>query len=380
MAYLLREEAWHLGFRDAYDLVRHHMFPIHEGERGRDGLPRDYADQVMLAFGREGFAESPAAIFDIEGAKQFVYSAWREAARGRIERAGIIAILRSLDWVPYTSKERRDIFSGPYNEFRRWAGHIRRNRNADPADVAQIGPIGEAFKLAMNTAVTDLSKARDPLAKNVAMAVVAAREKDAGRYLKLARQLYVQVRDYREKKTPYGAATIAFILANRQKGLDAFDIQCEILADALSAYEPGKSDAALRRIVDAIVYKRWNRLWEIHSRERDKAKRLNDLFCGTLERLLKKGKFSKQLFDYVRATRRGRGWTDPGAGADLFERMIRKKTFLERDYRLDWRAKSATVSYMSLLRHEFANLAKKYSPEQYFDDMFIEEARRTRYL
>jgi len=324
------QESWRLPFAEVADLFR--------------SVPADVAGKLMA---------TPLPLFSVETARDYITATAR-----RTEKAQLAALLHSLDWVPYTVEQRRTVFTIAHTEFRQWAGDAK---NKD--QTALIAALEEAFKHVFDPAIGDPAKAPSPLCQNLAKAVVATRAKDNAAYLVAARAAYALVRDYDVKKTPFGSAALAYLLQSRP---EAFDFQCEILADQLARFDPLAANRPLRETVAAV------------SANRARHKQVAAVFAKTLLEQLAKKQFSPDIFNWFRLSRRGEGGLDQTLHPEVLAKMIEQKTLLDSNWRAD--SRSATCGYQWLIRHEFNALAKDFSVVSYFDEMFAEETRRTRYV
>ncbi|MEI7953063.1 MAG: DHH family phosphoesterase, partial [Synechococcaceae cyanobacterium ELA182] len=96
----------------------------------------------------------------------------------------------------------------------------------------QLAPrINAVGRLGDPLLVVDLLTTED---REQALALAAAQDKKQEEYEKFARLAYAEIKDYSVKKTPLGAAALAFILSNRLAAFDTFNFQVEILSDQLA--------------------------------------------------------------------------------------------------------------------------------------------------
>ncbi|MBM4040948.1 MAG: tetratricopeptide repeat protein, partial [Planctomycetes bacterium] len=113
---------------------------------------------------------------------------------------------------------------------------------------------------------------------------------------------------------------------------------------------------------------------------RERTLKLNAVFGRALQALVGKGQFSPFLFDCFRGTRQGDGWNAHQQGEAVLAAMLEKRALDASSYRPHESVRSATCAYLWLIRNEFPGLSGAFPPARYFDDRFIEEASRTKYL
>ncbi|MBI2192490.1 MAG: outer membrane protein assembly factor BamD [Planctomycetes bacterium] len=435
---LVQRHAWQLNFGDPYELLTRPLWSIYRRLPRPDGqpLPGDSLARAVLHLGNTTAVQSPIALFDLAAVKDFILQAWRYGGDHPNDKSRVAAACRTLDWVPYTAEERQNLFGPVLEEFKTWSKKLQDSAaakadfeaksaaatkaeekrvealksqsdsnalaeagklaseaaraaseaktrfeqlgNVTDAELAQIKPLEEVLNPMLDPKHFDLAKSPNPLCQNLAAAVIALREKNLENYLKCARDAYHLVKNYPAQKTPFGYASLRFILANRFDLFDTFDFQVEILADQLNLGRPEESLAGT--VFDSLCSGRPN--WHSYAPATDepKMKKLNDLFAAALRNLLAKGQFSPSLFYWLRYTRNGNGWDHRHDwNVDVMERMIQEKTLFTHNYKPVWGERSMTRNIMQLVTNEFHGLhgSGRFSIYTYFADMFIEEAGRT---
>ncbi|HUT32654.1 MAG TPA: tetratricopeptide repeat protein [Planctomycetota bacterium] len=391
LEHLVRREAWHLDYHEPFDLIEGQLWPAWRDQHAQGGKKPSDADyhRALARFGADVLARTPMAL-DPRAARACVGAAWDvgDAAAGGDpnSKASLVAVLDSLAWVPYGSRERGDVFSNAHRRFRDWADWVRKDlRAANPKAAqelaSQFAPLEQAFRRALDPKA-DPAKAPNGLCRALAEAIVAESEKSQGDFLKAARTLYPLVRDCDTKRVPFGRAILAYITRCRLDAFETIDFQAEALADQLALRADRLGDAASRRILsevaEACVFLTpdhgW---WQSPLAYRDRTLRLNALFEKALADQLARGQFSPVLFDWFRATRAGDGWLERERGEALMAAIVDRKALHASDYRPDESLRSTTCSYQWLIRKEFPGLIGKYPVERHFDDLFVEEANRT---
>ena len=388
--HLVRRESWHLGYQEPFELIEGELWPAWRRLNTQAGKPPSEATYrlALARFTSDVLAKTPMAL-DPRAARACVEAAWEvgDAAVGKDpnSKASLAATLGALEWVPYTPKDRREIFTDVRRRFREWANSVRKDSKA-PQDLAsQIAPLEEALRRAVDSGA-DVSKAPNALCRALAEAIAAEGKKDQGDFLKAARTLYPLLRDCDAKREPFGRETLLYITRCRLDAFETLDFQAEALADQLGlrssqlAGKDASSARILREVAEACVFVAPDRgWWRVPKAYQDRTRRLGALFEKALADQLSRppyGGFSPLLFDWFRATRAGEGWADRESGEAVMAKIIEQKA-LPPDYRAHESVRSTTCSTMWLIRNEFPRLNTKYPVERHFDGLFVEEANRT---
>ena len=355
-AWLTQQESWNLSTTELYDLFR--------------SLPSEAPGRSQLKFGAEQTSQTPLAFFNLDAARDYITAAWRFG-----DKAKLAGYFHALDWLPYTLDQRRTVFGVAQTEFKQWANTTRlaldaAKKSKDAAKIAEVEaqaalivPIEEQFKQVLDPVIGDFGKPPTSLCQSLAKIIIAVRVKDNAALLDAARATYALVRDYDTKRTPFGSVTLAFLLQPRPELLD---FQFEILADQLTRYEPQGSNRALRETLVAL-----------QTSDRVRARRVGDAFAKTLLDQLAKNQFNREIFDWFRATRRGPNGVEQSLHPEVLAKMIEQKILLQSDYRTE---RSAACTYQWLIVNEFSPLAKDFPVASYFDALFADEVRRTRFV
>ncbi len=384
--HLVRRESWHLDAEEVYHVFRSQIWPVWRKLHAEDGKPPSETvyQKALVRFGRKHLAETPVALFDVQAAKDYVNTAWRLASDdGKpADAAGIVEHLESLAWVPYSRSDRNDIFSGPYRSFRSWAERLRnearkKDSKVDRGDLEAIVPIEEAFKAVLK-GDGDPEKAPNDLCRRLAELALATRGgRPADSAGKLVAAIYPEVSDYARRQTPAGRAVWRWVLDSRQGA--PWDIQLQAFEHLLDRYALDEPNPEVEDLIYLMLGRRY---WELNRMRRehvDLARRLNRTIEQALMKHLDKGRLPARLFDLFRATRAGNGWSHKDWGEKLIARIIEERALENSDWR-PYDIRSPAVASMWLIRNEAPGLARKYPPESYFDDWFVEDARWTRLL
>jgi TolA-binding protein len=356
--------------------------------------------KALSAWGPEGIARTPIALFQPDVAAAWLASAFGVASQE--DKSAFTAELRRLDWVPWDEKARKAAINPAHAAFKQWADQVRNQlkaaqaaAKATPQDKAksdevakwektagQIAPLEEEFKKAFDVnvaAAADWSKLADPLAMHLGRCVEAVRTKKVDAYIASGREAYKLVRGVPAQKAPFGSAALQWLLGNLAEDFDTSDFQAEVIADQLAAWQPGAPSAAIVAIDAALAAGRPNgNFTNVPKARAPQALKLNAVIGKAILAQLQANRFEPELFTRFRFTRMGQGWVDKEAGKEVLAKLIDTKAFIVHKYHPI--LPSATASYQWFIRQEFQSLAKTYPPETYFDDMFVEESKANGWL
>jgi len=393
--HLMARESWHVAMTDYHRLLRDEIFPACErlAKSAKKELPKDARYAAWLHFGEKYLTKTPIAMYDTSSVQYYLRAVWRVSGTDPNDKTQVARHLKLLAWAPfYRDRNRRSARAEMLNSLnqsaRQWSDALRRAAKqkrrdgkpaVDPKLLAQIAPLQEALRAAR--APADPSKAPNELCKAMAEAMIATYARDDATRIKAERRAYHQVKNYDKAATPCGRDVFQRISSGSARQQKNLDFQIEMLADQLASFRPGDSEEKLDRLMGAVFSRRYEwALRQTHARNKDQCLKINALLARALGRMIDRGKFSAKMFDWYRGTRVGRGWNGGAAGQELMEKVIAGKLFHSSGYRAHESSLSATTSYMRIVRDEFPGLAKKYPPATWFDDMFVEEARKAKFL
>ena len=351
LKHLAEKESWMFNANDLMRTIPEQLKQIDSAfPRNRKERPeRAYARYIAV-----GLLTAPIPLMVDNG--QLLGPLWKDG-----DRAKMPEYLHRLDWVPLSADQRAQAFKGIQGEFRKWSDQVRRQEGAAKkspekkkqwdAQIALIKRLDQTFKQVMDQKVFDASKAPSPLLGHLAK--MNKGNKAA------ARKAYALLRNYDEKKLPFGAVAFDAIVRKHGKS-DAWDIQAEVYGDQLLRLAlTGRSQhervpirmrgmkAGLRTKVEASVAK------------------------ATLA-MLKAGKFNGTVFDSYRQVR-----ANNAAGRAIFSKLVEGKFLLKHPgYKIAGRTTAAT-KYQWLLGREFQWMNNTYPRDSYFDDIFAEEVVKT---
>ena len=371
---LIKQSSWHLGFEQAHRLIVRDLVTasgrLADGEIGSEARRK-----ALIQLGREHLTDGPLGIFSPQSVAAYVQALWEDADK----KADVAEAVRGMAWMPWTEKQRERAFGPGYEAFKSWAEEHRAGGEVDKTTSGAISALESAFKTALDPESGDPEKAPNELTRQLARAMSAVHDGDRQRFAKAARAVYPKVRAYDEDQVPFGEAILRYLLENREGTFDTIDLQTELLADQLKTYPKGRN-RSIRVAVETVMGPGWPNwgLGRTHRNQRERLKKVNDALAHAVLRQLRNGNFWPEAFDWFRRTRRGRHWSSQSWNKEVVAEMIEKRTLLETDYRVG--AEMAATSYQWLLRHRFRGLRDKYPWESAFDELFVEEAKRTGYL
>ncbi|MHC4841889.1 MAG: hypothetical protein ACYTDT_13205, partial [Planctomycetota bacterium] len=362
LTHLAEKESWMFSAEDLMRTIPEQLkqidsaFPRNRNERPERAYARYIADVLL---------QSPVPLMVDPG--HFLSALWRDG-----DRAKMPEYLHRLDWVPLEGWQRAEAFKAIQNEFRKWSDQVRRQEHEAKkspekkqqwdAQIALVKRLDEAFKQVMDPKVFDASKAPSPLLGHLAK----MNQGDKTAALAAARQAYALVRDFDEKKMPFGA--VAFDAIVREGSPIAWDIQAEVYGDQLLRLAmTGRSQHGRVPI----------RLYGMKAELRTKLEA--SVTKATLA-MLNAGKFNGTVFDIYRKVR-----ANNAAGRVIFSKLVEDKVLLKhpgyqvapKSTRRDDRRTNAATKYQWLLGREFQWMNGKYPRDSFFDDIFAEEVAKT---
>lgn len=373
---LVRNESWHLAPGDFQDLIARDVWPAFKALPRADGAQtaEEHLQKSLAASGGETVAGTLVALFDPQAVRAWLEAVWRSGGGAdENDKSRFLAAIRSLEWAQMSSKDRKAVYEGLQRTVREWSGAMKRANNNTA--LAQAPALESALDRAMaGRAAAGGNPAPNPLCQAFARIAQAWYEKNGAEFIRLSREAYPLVRDYDEKKTPFGAAALAFLLQTPD-GVSAGDFQADVLRDQAGNRRFGSVAAAILR-----GRPNWRDWSSVPASDQADAQKLNAAFEQILLSKIAQGGFSGETFDLYRAIRRGKNGSSQQSGSAVLEKMIASKTLLTHPYRPSGELRSGTVSYQWLVRNEFPALAAKFPVETAFDDLFVEESQKTGFL
>lgn len=380
--HLMAKESWWMNFTDPYSIIGNNLWPYFTRYTRADDkkLPPDYYQKAMIQFGQKHLSTTPMALFDTTAAKVYVEYVWSNSGNDYYDKSKVAAHFESLNWVPWADAARKQVFSGAYDQFKKWTADLRQkaqNKDAAVTDavLAQITPLENLFKKVMDSSVNKGAKAPNPLCEKLAASIVAGNDGKAKEYEALVGEVYAMVDGWDTKRTPLGRAVMTTILRNEPQGVDLIPLQAKAIVDHAARFDAAKPSWPLDIVVDAIIRSRPG--WSFGNTPADAKARvlqLNDAFATALTAMLDRKTFHPAAFAWWNETRYGNNWYQYDRGEDLMARLVDEKTFVQYEYRPIY--PSATASYTWLVQNRTLNLRTKYPPDRHFDDMFLEESAK----
>jgi len=433
MAHLFNNESWHLAtFGAPYVFLSGPVWSTFQtlpAAKVEGFNAQEYWGRMLAANG-DLIAKTPVALFERTAVRDYAVAVFRYSGASADDKSKVGALLRQFDWVPMTEKERRDTFAPAYEEYRKWADGLRsrlaaarklaeqsnsrltsqktqladaQKKKLTPAEIktltdsikkieselpaqlealkaleAAAGEMANAesqIRAAMDAKNTDINKAPTPLTKSLAQTVEAASGKNKNAFVKAGREAYELIKDYSTKQTPFGAATVDYLLTPRSgQGFEVFDFQLEILADQLGRLDLAGPMRDAQRYLASVTGGRPLGQYQRHARDTSVA--ISNAIGKAVIEQAKKNQFSPMLFGWFISGRSGRDWSERGTGNDVMAMIIDKKLMLGSTYRINNFSSVATMQWLVI--NQFPGLAEKYPASTYFDNMFLEETARTK--
>jgi outer membrane protein assembly factor BamD (BamD/ComL family) len=363
LTHLAEKESWMFSAEDLMRKIPEQLkqidsaFPRNRNERPERAYARYIADVLL---------KSPIPL--MVDNRHLLGSLWRDG-----DRAKMPEYLHRLDWVPLSADQRAQAFKDIEGDFRRWSDSVRRQEGAArnspekkkqwDAQIALVKRIDQTFKQVMDPKVFDASKAPSPLLGHLAK----MNQGDKAAALAAARQAYALVRDFDEKKLPFGAVAFDAIVRKRGES-DAWDIQAEVYGNQLLRL------ALTGRSQHGRVPIRW------HGMKAELRTKVAASVAKATLAMLNAGKFNGAVFDIYRQVR-----ADNASSRAIFSKLVEDKVLLKHpgyqvaptSTRRDDRRTNAATKYQWLLGREFQWMNDKYPRDSYFDDIFAEEVSKT---
>ena len=218
LRHLSQQEAWHGAFESTYNVAANTVWPIWKSFPKEPATTDAEWYKAFLAWAPEAIVRSPIAIFQPAAAAGYLNSTFTYGSADPGDKSAVVAALRSLDWVPWDEKTRREVVQPTHAAFKQWADQVRNQLKAAQAAAkaaaddkakadevakwekaaATIAPVEEEFKKAFDVNVSasaDLAKLADPLAGHLARCVTAIKAKKLDDYLASAREAYKLIRE-----------------------------------------------------------------------------------------------------------------------------------------------------------------------------------------
>jgi outer membrane protein assembly factor BamD (BamD/ComL family) len=432
MPHLFKNESWYFTvFNGPYLYLSNSIWSVYSNQpdkkTGFSGA--EYFSRMLVANGPELIAKSPLAIFDRNAVRDYAVAVFNYSGVDADDKSKVAGLLHQMDWVPLPEKDRKEVFQPAYDEFKKWADTLRakvanQRKNVDslksqvaahkaklddlqkkkkPAaetdpvaaqlskaneqltaaqdalkavetKAGQIAALEPELRAVMDFKINAPAKATDPLAKALAETVDALQDKNKDAFYKSARAAYALVRDYQTKKTPFGNATIEYLLSARG-GIETFDLQLEILADQLKLMDPAAPNKEFQRYVGLVATTRGSSLGNFPRHAQDASRRIGNVLAQGIIEQVKKDQFSPVVLALLRAAKNGREWNDPALGADAMAALVEKKLLIKNNFRVN--NYLPVASTMWLVASEFPGIAAKYPAASYYEDAFIQEALAT---
>jgi TolA-binding protein len=382
--HFMTRETWAFDHNDLRWVVEKNLIPAlrsivdENKEDDKNPLPDG---KVWVYLGEKHLATAPAAYYAEDAAKQYFEHVWKYSGKDKDDHSQVARHVKALAWVPWSERDRNEVYNQLQRDYRNWANWIRREYSrGDKKDEKMpeatrklLTSLDGLLRKTKDIKTGDPDQAPNKLCKQFTLLIQADNQRDRPAYVKAGQAVYKEMKDYR--RLPLGRWTLRTLLT-RRRNFSAIDLQAHVLENLLSDYSRDERQGDLEYLVDYLIDDeyRWN--WNnIDSKYRDDAKRIAGILDEALLKLAKKGEFWSKIFGQFRTIRNGRGWDDRETGNELMETIIEKNLLSKAGYDGFEGVRSPVVGEMWLVRREFPQLAKKYSPETWFVDRYLAEAK-----
>ncbi|KKK66381.1 hypothetical protein LCGC14_2964680, partial [marine sediment metagenome] len=368
--HLVAREMWHLSANQVLRAYESGIWPAWRKRLAEDKkkAASEQHARALIRLGATGIEKTPVAVFYPDAAAGYLRTVWNRSK----DKSAIVPRLRAFDWAPWSPSERKRVFGSVHSAYKVWSAALARRARkkgakVDPKLLRQIPLIGKALDQAITLRSPKLDKAPNPLCRAVAAAAIASRGgRDTKAYVAAAREAYKHVAEYDVRKIPCGRQVMTFLLdTEHRRAKRSIDFLCEVLGDQLARYGSGSSNTRVDEVIDLVMTNRYDRL--IRSRNREVMKKINPVFAKAMSAQLRKGRLPPKIFNWFRTTRSGQYWKEHDWGRDVMATIIAKRMLHKTPYRPLVGVRSATASYMLLIRREFPKLQSKYPVGTYFD-------------
>ncbi|MBM4149340.1 MAG: hypothetical protein FJ224_09875, partial [Lentisphaerae bacterium] len=378
--HFVEQESWMFGEVPAELEAIYLSFPPGGTEQelnDRNNARRDEARRVYARYVVDVLFKSPIPL--MADNQHLLGPMWQYGERARMPE-----YLHLLDWVPLSANQRAQAFKEIRRDFDAWSERVRREENhakKSPetkqqweAEIALVKRIDDAFRAVMDPKVFDASKAPSLLLGHILKMNLAAGQNDAAAALAAARRAYALIRDYDEKKLPFGSAYFDLIVRDRGKS-DAWDIQAEVYGDQIARL------ATTGRSQHARVP--FNPDTED---DPDRRAKFEASVAKVALAMLDAGTFDGAVFDIYRRVRLDRSLqsrSESEASRKIFGKLVDGKVLQNHpNYSVaptspDGGRYNAATKYQWLLGREFPGMNSTYPRDSYFDDVFAEEVAKT---
>ncbi len=380
----MTRESWAFGHKDIYYGVDKELIPALQNlldekkDDEKTSLPKG---EVWVYLGQKHLATSPAAYYDKDAAKEYLEHVWNYSGKDKDDKSQIAGHIKAMAWVPWSDRDRKEVYNQISRDYSGWASWIRREYSrGEKKDQKMpektrnlLTDLDGLLRETKNIENGDADQAPNELCKQFTLLMQADNDRDRPAYVKAGQAAYKQIKDYRH--LPLGRWTLRSLLA-RRRNFSTIDLQTHVLKDMLDRYDRSEHEGSLEYLVDYVIDDQYRWRWgNIDSKHKDDAKAIAGVLDATLLKLAKKGQFWPELFGQFRMLRNGRGWDDRESGTELMATLIEKQLLSKAGYDGFESVRSPVVGEMWLVRREFPKLAKKHSPETWFDSRYLAEAK-----
>ncbi len=310
--------------------------------------------------------------------------------KNKLNTAETSVLLSAVNWVPYSRKEREDVFMRSYKEFGRWRNQStkqlnqlkrKKKRNAREQKefaalqkaVADIPKMESLFKNLLDENSYKKNRGPNAVAQKSQAFLAAWRGGRKAEAVAAGKQLHAVVAG---KERPFQRQTVSWITSYKDWGL-----RLDVLQKELKQMNANGNYSGVAGALDGIS-DRNNRPWpdQIPRDQQATAKKVHTAISAAFIKELDKGRYRGQLLDWIRRLQRGHGWRESNWGSAAMEKVIQGNWLTKANHRPVRGDYPVSLNYMHLIRHEFTGLQGKYPYTSYFDPFFVEESKKLGFL
>ena len=124
----MQQQSWFLDFAEIHSVVAGYMFPTYNGFTRDEAhkLAPGTLEKAQMQYASEYLFKSPLAIFQPDAVRDYMRHAWNWSGADANDKTKVADVLHTVDWVPYTDEQRRNVFSAVQQDFKAWADESRR--------------------------------------------------------------------------------------------------------------------------------------------------------------------------------------------------------------------------------------------------------------
>lgn len=331
----------------------------------------------MAAVGRPWYASLPLLANDQEGVRQYLDRAWKADD----DRSRYAADVQALAWIPFSRDCRqraiRDVSQHIRKYFDDTAGRLRKDgAKMAPADKAKaekdLASRGKA-EAALDALASDKGllpdAAPNPLVKAYVQTLLAGG--DVAAIAEAGKPLAEAVRGFVAQRLPLAREYCTVLLEKVAAADPLTPLQAQVLGDLLGNWQADGDNDVVMAAYDGAIRARRDWPQKAPAEQRQDLLQVNEALAAVIAREFGAGRASRWLWDRFLETRRGRGWHESAAHAEVCKLALDKDLFGALH---SGRNELAAVAAMGYVGREFPSLKANYPVESWFDAAVAKEA------